>query len=92
MLWLPDFSPKFKTIITLTRKPPLQMQWGFSYADKPFLGGGCDGVSSRREDAFDLVAQKGQNRDNNEGDQGDQKSVFNEGLALFFLQKLFHHG
>ena len=53
---------------------------------------GVDRVGGGAEHAFDLAAQERQNGDNNQSDQGDQKSVFNEGLALFFLQKLFHHG
>jgi hypothetical protein len=55
-------------------------------------GGGSDGVGSLVEGVLDFAAQKGQNGNNNESDQRDEKTVLNEGLALFFLEKACQHG
>ena len=55
-------------------------------------GGGADGVGSDTEGVLDLATQQGQNGDNDERDERNQQAVFNEGLALFFLQKILDHG
>jgi len=56
------------------------------------LAGGCgDGVSSFVEGVLDFATQEGQNSDDDQGDERDQEAVFNEGLALFFLEKTIKH-
>ena len=55
------------------------------------LGSGVHGVAGLVEGVLDLGAQECENADNNESDERDEQAVLDEGLALFFLQKLFDH-
>ena len=54
-------------------------------------GGGVHGIGRFVEGVLDLAAQEGQDADDDESDERDEQAIFNEGLALFFLQKLVDH-
>ena len=54
-------------------------------------GGSVHGVGGLVEGVLDLATQKGEHTDNNQGDERDEQAVLDEGLTLFFLQKLFDH-
>ena len=55
------------------------------------LGGCVHGVAGLVEGVLDLGAQESQDADNDKSDERDEQAVLDEGLALFFLQKLFDH-
>ncbi len=54
-------------------------------------GGRVHAVCGLVEGVLDFATQQRQNADNDESDKRDKQTIFNEGLALFFLQKLFDH-
>jgi hypothetical protein len=50
-----------------------------------------DGVGSGVEGVLDASAEDRQDGDNDEGDQGDQETVFDQGLAVFFVDEFVEH-
>ena len=62
------------------------------FADLWGSGGRVHGTGSCVECVLDLATQEGQDADDDESDERDEQAILDEGLALFFLQKLFDHG
>ncbi len=72
-----------------TKSPP---NFGGLFGSDSFESGGrVHGVCGLVEGVLDLGTQESENADNNECDERNQEAVLDEGLALFFLQKLFDH-
>ena len=55
------------------------------------LGGCVHGTGSGVECVLDLATEEGQDADDDESDERDEQAILDEGLTLFFLQKLFDH-
>ena len=60
--------------------------------NKTGLGGRVHGGGCRVEGVLDFATKQRQNADDDESDERDEQAILDEGLALFFLQKLFDHG
>ncbi|WP_238596547.1 hypothetical protein [Abditibacterium utsteinense] len=53
--------------------------------------GAADGVGRGVEGVLDAVAENRKNGDNDEGDERDEQAVFDQSLALFFLNETIEH-